>query len=102
MPAATYFVPSFDDRMGKNRGRGGAVASDVGGLRGHFAHHLRAHVLEFVLQLDLLGDGHAVLGDAGSAPRLVENDVPALGAEGHLDSIVENLDAMQHAVASIG
>jgi hypothetical protein len=33
---------------------------------------------ELVLELDLLGDGHAVLGDAGSAERLVEHDVAAL------------------------
>ena len=53
-----------DDRLGEHgRGRG-AVAGGVVGLRGDFAHHLRAHVLELVLELDLLGDGDAVLGDA--------------------------------------
>ncbi len=31
-------------------------------------HHLRAHVLERILELDLLGDGDAVLGD-GRASR---------------------------------
>ena len=56
-----------DDRLGEHGGGGGAVAGDVVGLRGHFAHHLRAHVLELVLELDLLGDGDAVLGDARSA-----------------------------------
>jgi hypothetical protein len=45
-----------------------------------FAHHLGAHVLELVLKLDFLGDGDAVLGDAGCAERLVEHDVAALGA----------------------
>ena len=34
---------------------------------GDLAHHLRAHVLELVLELDLLGDGDAVLGDARGA-----------------------------------
>ena len=53
-----------DDRLGQNGGGGGAVAGDVVGLRGDFAHHLRAHVLELVLELDFLGDGDAVLGDA--------------------------------------
>jgi len=37
-------------------------------LEATFAHHLGAHVLELVLKLDfLLGDGDAVLGDAGCA-----------------------------------
>src|SRR3954453_2958893 len=80
---------------------GGAVASSVGRLGGHFAHHLRAHVLELVVELDLLGDGNAVLGDAGCAERLVEHDVAALGAERHLDRVVENVDTAQHPVARI-
>src|SRR4030095_3208720 len=41
-----------NDRLGQNGGGGGAVAGDVVGLRGDFAQHLRAHVLELVLELD--------------------------------------------------
>ena len=90
------------DRLGQNgRGRG-AVAGGVVGLRGHLAHHLRAHVLELVVELDLLGDGDAVLGDAGRAERLVEHDVAALGAQRHLDGVGENVDAAQHSVARVG
>ncbi|MDI2078452.1 hypothetical protein, partial [Bradyrhizobium sp. Mp27] len=37
-----------------------------------------AHVLELLFELDLLGDGDAILGDAGSAERLVEDNVAAL------------------------
>ena len=59
-----------EDGLREHGGGGGAVASDVTGLRGHFAHHLGAHVLELVLELDLLGDGHAVLGDRGWEPKL--------------------------------
>src|SRR5262249_16925966 len=32
------------DRLGKNGGGGGAVASDIRGLRSNFADHLRTHV----------------------------------------------------------
>ena len=71
-------------------------------LRGDFAHHLRAHVLELVGELDVLGDGHAVLGDARGAEGLLEHDVAALGAEGHLDRVGEDVDAAQHAVARVG
>ena len=53
------------DRLREHGGGGGAVPGDVGGLGGDFADHLCAHVLERVLQLDLLGDGDAVLGDGG-------------------------------------
>ena len=42
---------------------------------GDLAHHLGAHVLVAVLELDLLGHGHTVLGDRGRAPLLVEHDV---------------------------
>jgi hypothetical protein len=52
------------DRLGEHGGGGGAVAGQIVGLGGDFAHHLRAHVFELVLKFDFLGDGDAVLGDA--------------------------------------
>ena len=91
-----------DDGLGEHGRGGGAVAGDVAGLRGHFAHHLGAHVLELVGELDLLGDGDAVLGDARRAEGLVEHDVAALGAERHLHGIGEDVDAAQHLVARVG
>jgi hypothetical protein len=54
-----------EDGLGQHGGGGGAVAGHVGGLGRDFAHHLRAHVLELVFQLDFLGHGHAILGDGG-------------------------------------
>ena len=102
MPAATALAPSLTIDCGENgRGRG-AVAGDVVGLRGHFAHHLGAHVLELVLELDLLGDGDAVLGDARSAEGLLDDDVAALGAERHLHGVGEDVHAAQHLVAGVG
>ena len=89
------------DRLGEHGRGGGAVTGEVGGLGGDLAHHLGAHVLELVLELDLLGDGDAVLGDARRAERLVEHDVAALGAERHLHGVGENVDAAQHPVARI-
>jgi hypothetical protein len=78
-----------------------AVAGDVVGLLGDFAHHLCAHVLELVLELDLLGDGDAVLGDARRAVRLVEDDVAALWSQRHAHRVGENVDAVHHSVAGI-
>jgi hypothetical protein len=34
-----------------------------------------------VLQLNLLGDGHAVVGDGGGAPLLIQRHIAPLGAE---------------------
>ncbi len=90
------------DRLRQHGCGGGAVARQIVGLLRHFAHHLRAHVLELVLKLDFLRDRHAVLGDARRAERLVENDVAALRAERHLHGVGENVDAAQHAVARVG
>ena len=101
MPAATALAPS----------RTIACASTVAVvvpspamslvLRGDFAHHLRAHVLELVGQLDFLGDGHAVLGDARRAEALVEDHVAALGAQRHLHGVGEDIHAAQHACAGV-
>ena len=66
------------DRLREHGRGGGAVAGDVGGLGGDLLHHLRAHVLELVLELDLLGDGDAVLGDRRRAEALLDDDVAAL------------------------
>ena len=90
------------DRGGKHRRGRSAVAGDVVGLRGHFAHHLGAHVLELIGKLDLLRDRYAVFGNAGRPVGLVDHDVAALGAKGDFDGVVENFDASQHAIASIG
>src|SRR5581483_3860184 len=81
--------------------RRGAVTGHVGGLGGDLLQHLRAHVLELVLELDLLGDGDAVLGGARRAEALLEHHVAALGAQRHLDGIGENIDAAQHALARV-
>ena len=71
------------------------------GLRGDFLHHLGAHVLERVLELDLLGDRDAVVGDRRRTEFLVEDDVAALGTEGNLDRVRELVDARLEAVARV-
>ncbi len=75
---------------------GVTVAGLVIGAGSHFLHHLRAHVLELVLELDVLGDGHAVFGDARGAEALVEHHVAALGTEGDFHRIGEDVHALEH------
>ena len=78
-----------EDRLGEHGGGGGAVAGEVGGLGGDFLHHLGAHVLDRIVELDFLGDGHAVLGDGRRAELLVDDDVAALGTERDLHRLGE-------------
>jgi hypothetical protein len=68
------------DRLGKEGGGGGSVAGHIAGLRGGFLDQLGAEILERVVQIDLLGDGDAVLGDFRRAPTLVEDGISAAGA----------------------
>ncbi len=89
------------DGLGEDGRGGGAVAGDVGGLGGDFLHHLRAHVFEVLGQLDFLGDGDAVLGDGGRAELLLDDDVAALGAEGHFDRVGEVIDAAQDRLTRV-
>ena len=101
MPAATALAFARD-RLRQNGRGGGAVAGLVVGLRGDFAHHLGAHIFELVGELDFLGDGDAVLGDARRAKALFDHDIAALGAERDLHRVGENVDAAQHFLARVG
>jgi hypothetical protein len=89
----------LDHRLGEDRGGRRAVARDVVGLGGDLLDELGAEVLVGVLQLDLTGDGHAIVGDCGRAPLLVDDHVAAARAEGHLDGVGELVDAALEAAA---
>jgi hypothetical protein len=88
------------DRLREHRGRRRAVARDVGGLRSDLLDHLGAHVLELVLELDLLRDGHAVLRHRGRAPRLLDDDVATARAERGLHGVGEDVDAVEDLLAA--
>src|SRR5690606_22120431 len=64
--AGDILEPSNINRLGQDGRGGGAVAGDIAGLAGDGVHELGAHVFEGLGKLDLLGDGDAVLGDAGA------------------------------------
>ena len=90
-----------ENRLRQNGRRGGAVTGNIGGFRRNFAHHLRAHVFERILQLDFLGYRHTVFGDGRSAEFLLQNDIAALGAERHLHRIGQLVDAAQNRLAGM-
>ena len=87
------------DRLGQHGGGGGAVAGVVAGLGSDFLDHLRAHVLQLVLELDLLGDRDTILGDRGGAEGALQHHVAALGTQRGLDRVGQNVHAFDHAGA---
>jgi hypothetical protein len=82
-----------ENRLCQNRCCRRTVARHVGGLRRDFAHHLCAHVLERILQLDLFRNSDAVLGDRRSAELLLEDNVTAFRAQGYLNGIRKLVNA---------
>ena len=92
-PAATLRMPSLKIACASTTEVRGAVARRVVGLGRDLADELGAHVLEAVLDLDLLGDGHAVVDDGRGAELLLEDDVASARSEGDLDGVRELVDA---------
>src|SRR5690606_4812249 len=90
-----------DHGLGQHGGGGRTVTGDVVGLGGNFLGQLRAKVLERVVELDLTRDGDTVVGDRGSSPLLVEDDVATLRAERHLDGVGERVDAALESTTSV-
>src|SRR4029450_7284175 len=88
--------------LGEHGRGGGAVTSDIVGLGGDFLGELGPGVAGGVVELDLLGDGDAVVGDRRRAPLLVEHDVAALGAEGDADHVGEAVDASLQIAPGFG
>ena len=79
----------IDHRLSQNGCGGSTVTCHVIGLGSHFLHQLGAHIFECVLQLDLLCDGNAVVGDQGSAERLIQYYVSSFGSKGYSDGICQ-------------
>ena len=100
--AGRHVLQAFaKDRLRQDGRRRGAVAGIVAGLGRDFLHHLRAHVLERIGQLDFLRNGNAVLGDGRCAELLVDDDVATLGAERHLHGVSQLIDAALERCACV-
>src|SRR5690606_25565956 len=90
-----------DHGLGQDGRGGGAVAGDVVGLLGDLLDELGPDLLVRVLELDLLGDGDAVVRDGGGAPLLLQDDVASLGAEGELDRVSESVHSSLETAAGL-
>ena len=72
-------VPEENSLSQRSRKCGGCtVASAVVGPVGHRANKLGAHVVMLVLEFDILGHSHTVLGDLWGSEALLEDGVTAL------------------------
>jgi hypothetical protein len=94
-PGGDVLRPLADDRLRQHCRGGRPVTSDIGGLACDLLDHPCAEVLDGVGEVDLLRDGHAVLGDDRGTELLVEHDVPALRTERHLHRIGELVHAAE-------
>ena len=90
-----------DDGLRENRRGRRAVAGHVVGLARRLLEKLGAHVLERVLQLDLLGDGHAVAAYLRRTELLVEHYVPAARAKRYAHGVGHLVDAALHGRAGL-
>src|SRR6202035_1034918 len=88
-------------RLREHGRRRRAVTGNVVGLLSYFLDQLGTDLLPRVLELDLLGDGHTIVGDRGGAPLLLENHVPALGAEGYLHGVGKLVHAALEAAPGV-
>ena len=75
-----------DDGLSEQGCGGGTVTHGVVGLGGDLLHQLGAHVLDVVLELNLLGDGNTVVGDGRGTERALQSDVQSVDALGELSA----------------
>src|SRR6056297_3285486 len=94
--------PLTHHRPGEDGGGGGAVAGHVVGLLRDFLDEFGADPLVGVGELDVPGDGDAVVGDGGGAPLLVEDDVASLRAERDAHGVGQLVHPGFEAAASLG
>ena len=78
-----------------------AVTGYVVGLLGHLFDQLGTDLLEGVLELDLLRDGDAVIGNGRRPPLLLQNHIAALGAQGDAHRVSELVHPLFEAPAGL-
>src|SRR3989440_4593962 len=90
-----------DQCLGQHGGRRRAVTGYVVGLLGDLLDQLGAQLLVRVVQVDLFGDAHTVVGDGGGAPCRAQYDVAALRAQRHPYRVGEDVHATFQAPAGL-
>ena len=90
-----------ENRLAEDRRSRRAISSHVAGLARGLTHEAGPNVLDLVPQFDFLGDGHAVLGDGWTTPRLVDHRVSAAGTQCRFHRGGEFLDPAEQGFASV-
>mmetsp|Transcript_16847 Transcript_16847/g.37125 ORF Transcript_16847/g.37125 Transcript_16847/m.37125 type:complete len:842 (+) Transcript_16847:26-2551(+) len=85
-----------EDGTGQHRGRRGAIARDIVGLRSDLLDELGSHIHHLALELNSLGDSDAILRHLGRPKGLLNDDVAALRSQGHCHSVSQAVGALEH------
>eukprot|EP00962_Isochrysis_galbana_P041370 scaffold15176_cov102-Isochrysis_galbana.AAC.4 len=93
--------PLPHERLCQHARGGGAVPRLLIRLARNLHNQPRADVVPRVLELNVAGDGHAVVDHLGHPERALKHDVPALGPEGHLDRVGHCVDPGQQRCARL-
>ena len=91
----------IDHSLCQHGSGGSTIACGIVGLGCDLTHQLCAHVLELVLQLDFLRNGHAIVGDDRCAELFAQHHVAALGAEGDLNGVSQGINTGTQCLASV-
>src|SRR5665811_428937 len=81
------------NRLRQHGGGCRAVTSDIIGLSCRLLEELGAHVGEMILELDLLGDRHTIVGDRRCAELLVDRYIAALRTKRGLHRVRQDVYA---------
>src|SRR5260370_250213 len=90
-----------DQRLREHSRRRRAVTGHVVGLLRYFLDELGADLLPRVLELDLLGDGHALVGARACSPLLLKHHIPPLAAAGYLHAFTTLVHAALEAAPGL-
>ena len=91
-----------EDRLGEDRRGARAVPHGVAGALGGLAHHLRAEILDGILEVHLLGDGDAVIADERRAVLLLDEHGLGLGTQRDPHRIGQRVHALEHLFPRVG
>lgn len=83
-------------------GGGGVVIGDVVGFGGDLFGELCFYVLVGVVEFDLMGDRHVVVGDHWRVELLVDHYVVVFGVEGDFYGVGELVDVVLERVVGVG
>ena len=100
--ACGYVLQTYtDDSLSQHRSGCGTVTCVVVGLRSNLLNHLRTHICESVVELNLLSYRNTILGHLRSTELLVDDHVTTLRTERYLHCIAQRIDTLFEQLARL-